>query len=117
MNDEETIAKYCYDLGVGKLDERPEFDAIKKSIEIYNVGKYLLKKQRCESCGKIINRRLPKKKTIMASSIYIALFLTGQRRTQKEIAQSFDVTIEPLRKQYKKIMALPEYKKGGNFIF
>lgn len=115
MNDEETIAKYCYDLGLGN-DERPESDAIKKSIEIYNVGKHLLKKQRCKSCGKIINRRLPEKKTIMASSIYIAAILTGQRRTQEMIAQSLDVTQPTLRKQYRKIMTLPGYKKEDKII-
>lgn len=107
MTDEEIITKYCRDLGL-ESDERPESDAIKKSIEIYNVGKYLLKKQRCKSCGKIINRRPPEKKTIMASSIYIAGILTGQRRTQNEIAQCLGITMESLRKRYKKIMALSE---------
>jgi transcription initiation factor TFIIIB Brf1 subunit/transcription initiation factor TFIIB len=110
MDDEETITKYCHDLKLEK-DEKPEHDAIKKSIEIYNIGKYLLKKHRCESCGKIINRRPPEKKTIMATSIYIASILTGQRRTQREIVQYLGTNEITLRGQYRKIMNLPGYKE------
>ena len=94
-----------------KRYERPEHDTIKKSIEIYNIGKYLLKKRRCASCGKIINRVSPGKKSLMASSIYIAGILTGQRRTQNDIAQYIGISTETLRKQYKKIMTLSEYKE------
>ena len=115
MTDEETIAKYCYDLGLEK-HEKPKYDAIKKSIEIYNIGKYLLKKHRCKSCGKIINRRPPEKKTIMATSIYIASILTGQRRTQREIVQCLGINMATLRKQYRKIMNLPEYKEEDKII-
>ena len=110
MKDEETIAKYCYELGL-KHYERPEYDPIKKSIEIYNICKYLSKKRRCKSCGKIINRMPPRKKSLMASSIYIAGILTGQRRTQNDIAQYIGISTETLRKRYKKIMMLSEYKE------
>jgi len=107
--DEDMITKYCHDLKL-ENNEKPEWDTIKKSIEIYNIGKYLLKKQRCASCGNIINRRVPEKRVIMASSIYIASILTGERRNQVPIAQCFNISAECLRNQYKKIMTLPGYK-------
>jgi len=112
---EVTIKVICYDLGLEE-NERIEFDAIKKSIEIYKLGKTLLKKRKCGSCGQIINRRLPDSNSILAASIYIAAILAGQHITQKKIKEYFNVDVVTLRKHYKKIMNLPEYKNEDKII-
>lgn len=52
----------------------------------------------CPTCKKLINRRVPDKRTVVATSIYLSSILCGEPRTQNEINLAIGINPVTLRK-------------------
>ena len=100
----EKLIEYCHELKLGN-------DVIQHATKIMNLGMQLKEKKfrKCPHCGRM--GCSIRDDSIISASIYIASILTGERRSQKDIADVVGVVEMTIRKTIAKIIKLDGIKE------